>query len=187
MNKTQSDTQRQRQRHSHWLVGVLAAVVLIGLVLATLRAQPATPLVPPAPQAQNTAPVANIADAAKATTTQKPKATRTPNANGKPIVDGFIVRNVKVINFGRVFFTGDIDLKPTLDRIAKGIRDAHPNDGSVFGNFERKLPSRPRGYYKEYVHRTRGINGPGPQRVILGRNGEIFYTPDHYESFIKVK
>ena len=42
-------------------------------------------------------------------------------------------------------------------------------------------------YYKEYVHPTPGVNGPGPQRIIKGGNGEIYFTPDHYHFFIKIR
>lgn len=82
---------------------------------------------------------------------------------------------------------GTVDLKPTLDRISAGKSFPHRNDGSVFGNKEGLLPSQPAGYYREYVHPTPGVSGPGPQRVVTGQGGEIFYTPNHYGSFIQVK
>ena len=44
----------------------------------------------------------------------------------------------------------------------------------------RLLPSRPEGYYREFVHPTPGVRGPGPQRVVQGQGGELFYSPDHY-------
>lgn len=99
------------------------------------------------------------------------------------------MKDVKVYDLdGKLAYRGDIDLKPTLDRIAKGIEDSHPNDGAVFGNRERRLPRQSdRNYYHEYVLRTKGIRGVGPQRVILGKAGEIYYTPDHYDTFIQVK
>jgi filamentous hemagglutinin len=59
---------------------------------------------------------------------------------------------------------GTVDLKPTLDRISAGKNFHHKNDGSVFGNKEGLLPQQPARYYKEYVHPTPGVNGPGPQR-----------------------
>ncbi len=94
---------------------------------------------------------------------------------------------------GRSLKLGDIDLKPTLDRIAAGKTFPHRNDGAVFqnrpppGNRQPLLPKQPSGYYHEYVQPTPGIGGPGPQRVILGRNGEIYYTSDHYASFIRIR
>lgn len=62
--------------------------------------------------------------------------------------------------------------------------EPHKNDGSVFQNKEGLLPSQPAGYYREWVHPTPGVNGPGPQRVITGGGGELYYTPDHYRTFI---
>jgi RHS repeat-associated protein/MYXO-CTERM domain-containing protein len=79
---------------------------------------------------------------------------------------------------------GTVDLKPTLDRIKSGRSFPHRNDGSVFRNGEGLLPSRPEGYYREFVHPTPGVRGPGPQRVVQSQGGELFYTPDHYGTFI---
>jgi len=79
------------------------------------------------------------------------------------------------------------ELNPTLKRIKKGIKYPHKNDGSVFKNREGLLPKREVGYYREYVHPTPGINGPGLQRIVTVRNGEIYYTPNHYESFIIIR
>jgi len=81
---------------------------------------------------------------------------------------------------------GTVDLKPTLDRIAAGQFHPHPNDSSVFRNDEQRLPVQPFGYYREYVVPTPGFSGVGPQRVIIGLGGEVYYTPDHYGSFIPV-
>ncbi|QDT66453.1 ribonuclease domain-containing protein [Calycomorphotria hydatis] len=96
------------------------------------------------------------------------------------------VQNAVVKNFDRVVFTGTMDLEETLARIALKKRFPHNNDGSVFGNHERRLPNQPRGYYKEYVHPTEGVRGPGPQRLVLGKRGDIWYTGDHYDSFQKI-
>lgn len=99
-----------------------------------------------------------------------------------------IIRNVTIRDqSNRVVYRGDINLTPTLDRIKKGDRNEHRNDGSTFQNREKRLPQRDGGYYKEYVHPTKGVSGPGPQRVILGKGGEIYYTSDHYGSFKRIK
>lgn len=87
---------------------------------------------------------------------------------------------------GRILFQGDIDLTPTLERIDRRERHPHRNDGGIFRNLERRLPMQPPGYYKEYVHPTPETNGPGPQRVVLGQQGEIYYTPDHYQTFQRI-
>ncbi|WP_175181505.1 ribonuclease domain-containing protein [Achromobacter aegrifaciens] len=32
-----------------------------------------------------------------------------------------------------------------------------------------------------------GIAGPGPQRIVVGKGGEMYYTADHYKTFIQIK
>jgi guanyl-specific ribonuclease Sa len=94
-------------------------------------------------------------------------------------IKGAVIRNQD----GKVIFRGTVDLSETLARIKRGEQDSHPNDGSVFQNREKRLPKQPSGYYREWVHPTPGQRGPGPQRIVTGKNGEIYYTPDHYETF----
>ncbi len=99
----------------------------------------------------------------------------------------FIVPNQTIYDLdGRIAYQGDIDLNPTLDRIQRGEKDSHDNDGAVFSNREGRLPKKNQGYYHEYVVRTPGISHAGPQRIIMGSSGEIYYTPDHYESFLRL-
>ncbi len=99
-----------------------------------------------------------------------------------------IARNMRIRSEdGRVIYSGDVDLQPTLDRIERGKRLRFPNDGVVFENRERRLPAKSSGYYHEYVLPTRGDDGPGPQRIVKGSEGEVYYTPDHYKSFRRIK
>jgi ribonuclease T1 len=101
---------------------------------------------------------------------------------------GLVVRDVVVRDVnGRVAWRGDVDLAPALARIERGEKDPHRNDGGVFGNREGRLPARERGYYREYVVRTPGISHAGPQRLIIGGGGEVYYTSDHYESFRRIR
>ena len=74
-------------------------------------------------------------------------------------------------------------IQATLDRIGRGERDPHRNDGAVYRNLNRVLPLRARGYYHEYVYRARRYGPVGPERVIAGQGGDVYYTPDHYETF----
>jgi guanyl-specific ribonuclease Sa len=87
-----------------------------------------------------------------------------------------------------------IDLTPTLRRIADGrsLEQAglrpHAGDGTTFLNLVdrsagiRPLPSKPRGYYTEFVVPPNdAARWPGPQRLIVGREGEAYYSPDHYD------
>lgn len=99
-----------------------------------------------------------------------------------------LVRNVRILDQDhRIVYRGDVDLAPTLNRIEKGVRLRFPNDGSVFQNRERRLPAKPSGYYHEFVHPTPGVSGPGAQRMVLGRDGEVYYTSDHYRSFRRIQ
>lgn len=94
---------------------------------------------------------------------------------------------------GEVLYRGRVDLQATLERIAAGGHYPHRNDGAVFqnrpppGEREPLLPRQAQGYYREYVHPTPGESGPGPQRVVVGRGGEYYYTPDHYQTFIPLQ
>ncbi|MCC8167367.1 MAG: hypothetical protein LIQ31_14810 [Planctomycetes bacterium] len=101
----------------------------------------------------------------------------------------YVVRDISVvdINTGRLLHLGDVDLRPTLDRIRRGEKADHRNDGAVFQNRERNLPRKPRGYYREYVVPTPGVRGVGPQRLVLGDGGEVYYSHDHYDSFQRVE
>ncbi len=73
----------------------------------------------------------------------------------------------------------------TLDLIARGGPFPHRQDGSVFGNREGRLPSRQRGYYREYTVDTPGLNHRGARRIVTGGRPptEYYYTDDHYETF----
>jgi ribonuclease T1 len=89
---------------------------------------------------------------------------------------------------GRVVYRGDVDLAPVLARIERGERDSHRNDGSIHRNREGRLPRQAdQDYYREYVVRTPGLRSVGPQRLVIGKNGETYYTPNHYQSFMQVK
>ena len=60
-------------------------------------------------------------------------------------------------------------------------------DGAVFGNRERRLPTRERGYYREYTVPTPGAKDRGARRIVAGRQAEYYYTDDHYESFRRIR
>lgn len=124
-----------------------------------------------------------------ATGPQSAGISQTGGADIAPAQDlSLLVRGVEVRDLdGRVAWRGDVDLAPHLARIERGERDRHRNDGEIFHNRERLLPQRPRGHYREYVIRTPGISHAGPQRLVLGSDGEIFYTSDHYRSFQRIR
>ncbi len=130
---------------------------------------------------------------AAATTLQSSGTTRsvgqTSNQSAKTTTatqtNSLLMRNQRIMGLdGSVAYQGDVDLTPVVARINRGERDKHPNDGAVYKNRSGSLPHKATGYYHEYVVRTPHLRGVGPQRLILGQGGEMFYTPDHYKTFI---
>ncbi len=64
-------------------------------------------------------------------------------------------------------------------------------DGTVFGNRERHLPAKARGYYREYTVKTPGSRDRGARRIVCGGKPPTepetcFYTDDHYASFKRI-
>ena len=64
-------------------------------------------------------------------------------------------------------------------------------DGVVFGNRERILAKKPRGYYREYTVKTPGSRDRGAKRIVCGGRQPTepeacFYTDDHYASFRRI-
>ncbi|MBU6437692.1 MAG: ribonuclease [Betaproteobacteria bacterium] len=63
-------------------------------------------------------------------------------------------------------------------------------DGIVFGNRERVLPRKARGYYREYTVKTPGSRDRGARRIVCGGAPKTpdacYYTDDHYASFRRI-
>jgi ribonuclease T1 len=74
----------------------------------------------------------------------------------------------------------------TLALIDRGGPYPFRQDGTIFGNFEHRLPEQERGYYREFTVVTPGENDRGRRRLIAGAAGDIYYTDDHYETFRQV-
>ncbi|WP_329064771.1 ribonuclease domain-containing protein [Amycolatopsis sp. NBC_01480] len=60
------------------------------------------------------------------------------------------------------------------------------NDNVVFENREKVLPRKQSGYYHEYTVKTPNSPDRGPRRLVTGQAKELFYTGDHYASFVVV-
>jgi RHS repeat-associated protein len=96
------------------------------------------------------------------------------------------IDDVTVTSHGRVVGRGTVDVGPTIEAIESG-RLAPRNifqNRPLPGRTTPELPVRPPGYYQEFVHPTPGVWGVGPQRIVRGQGGELYYTPDHYQTFI---
>ncbi|MEU1012633.1 ribonuclease domain-containing protein [Streptomyces sp. NPDC005890] len=75
------------------------------------------------------------------------------------------------------------EARRTLALIDQGGPFPYAKDGTVFGNFEGRLPEHRRGYYHEYTVPTPGSRDRGARRLVTGQGREVYYTDDHYESF----
>ncbi|MCY0929875.1 guanine-specific ribonuclease N1 and T1 [Streptomyces sp. H27-H1] len=73
--------------------------------------------------------------------------------------------------------------RDVLVLIDKGGPYQYRQDGTVFGNFEKALPQKKRGYYHEFTVKTPGERDRGARRIVTGGDGEFFYTADHYKTF----
>ncbi len=79
------------------------------------------------------------------------------------------------------------EARETLRAIERGGPFAYERDGVVFGNYERILPKRPRGYYREYTVKTPGVRHRGARRIVCGEPVECYYSADHYQTFKRIR
>ena len=82
----------------------------------------------------------------------------------------------------------------TMAQIKAGPPYRYPrNDGVVYHNYNRVLPSKPDGYYLEFTVVTPGSSTRGARRIIDGgpdrgqANAEWYYTGDHYDTFERIR
>lgn len=77
------------------------------------------------------------------------------------------------------------EVADTVALIDRGGPFPYDRDGSTFQNREGLLPSRPRGYYREYTVNTPGSPDRGARRIVTGGDPPdvYYYTDDHYRSF----
>jgi len=83
------------------------------------------------------------------------------------------------------------EARATLALIRSGGPFPYRQDGTVFGNRERLLPTNEHGYYREYTVKTPGAKDRGARRIIAGGEPraprEIYYSDDHYRSFRRIR
>jgi ribonuclease T1 len=91
--------------------------------------------------------------------------------------------------FGKDVSLKDIppEARQTLALIGQNGPFPYPQDGKTFGNREKLLPQRARGYYREYTVKTPGARDRGARRIVSGNGGEFYYTDDHYRSFRRIR
>jgi len=87
------------------------------------------------------------------------------------------------------------EARDTLALVKRGGPFPYQKDGATFGNFEKRLPIRARGYYREYTVPTPGARDRGARRIVAGEgaggdvrtSGEYYYSADHYRSFRRIR
>ena len=87
--------------------------------------------------------------------------------------------------------------------IYNGVHLPYSQDGAIFSNKEKGLPEKPRGFYKEYTLLTGDaphtvtigqttyqvapdLSARGSERLIIGGGEKVYYTPDHYKSYVEL-
>jgi ribonuclease T1 len=78
------------------------------------------------------------------------------------------------------------EARDTLRLIETGGPYPFDRDGIVFGNFEKRLPIKERGYYHEFTVKTPGVRHRGERRIVTGKGGEKYYSADHYKTFKRI-
>ena len=82
------------------------------------------------------------------------------------------------------------ELPPEAARTVALIHSGGPfpydRDGVVFSNFEGLLPAEPSGYYHEYTVPTPGAADRGARRIVVGADGTLYWTDDHYATFERI-
>ncbi len=84
-----------------------------------------------------------------------------------------------------------IQAQETYRLVLKGGPFPYPKDGISFGNRERLLPRKAKGYYQEYTVKTPGSRDRGARRLVCGGEPPVkpevcYYTDDHYASFRRI-
>jgi len=98
----------------------------------------------------------------------------------------FVARMFNTGIGSEMFDPQDPNVSQTLQRIDTG-KGAYAQDGTVFGNREGRLPQQDDpNYYTEWTVETPGASNRGTRRIVAGKNGERYFTGDHYETFIDI-
>jgi guanyl-specific ribonuclease Sa len=175
------------QRGSARLLAVLGLGASLGIVAggafllgrATARPRlPASAAQPEAASASSTAP-------GSATTLPSPAVSDGPLPSAKSKPDLRSLGDQRLDAQVRAVVASMDEKGRPPDGVAQGGR----RDGArgVFDNAEGRLPRRSRGYYRETDVWARGSEGRGAERLIFGKDGEVYYTPDHYRTFKRIR
>jgi guanyl-specific ribonuclease Sa len=164
------------------LVGLALAVALVAFAAALpslrVRFQEA-PEVPAAPAT----PLPSILPSATAMPSASPSPSGVPSPGE---TRGLKTLGKKPLDTQIAVVVGNMDRtgRPPSG-VAQGGRKG--SRSGVFQNAERRLPVRAPGYYKESDVWPRRAGARGPERLVFGRESEVYYSPDHYRSFVRLR
>lgn len=161
-----------RRRYTPRRVGVAGAIaVLIAAIAGGINQCSGAP-----PQAQRSAPSAQQgqtqAQRAPARTSAEPSR---PNAyataDGGAIDDPVEVREIAL----------------TIADIEDGTPDRFRADREIYENHGSRLPDHPRGFWRAFTVITPSERDRGPRRLVVGRDGQVWFTRDHYKTFVRLQ
>ncbi|KRE81523.1 ribonuclease domain-containing protein [Arthrobacter sp. Soil763] len=151
------------------LLATLAALLGLVVLVFVLGGLPQAGTGPsPASPATTSSPVAGSPTARTAAPTTAPRAPGVANPSGLPEIKASALPS---------------EARRVLVLIARGGPYPYARDNAVFSNFERILPRKSSGYYREFTVPTPGESDRGARRIVTGAGGEKYYTADHYNSF----
>jgi ribonuclease T1 len=168
----------QPWRRDSRIAVLLVLAACLAVVLGDCGPQAAVPA-SPTQETQSATPATSLASAQPIpsddpapTSTDSPSLPTTDPVSGLPFID-------------------PADLPPeALDTLGLIDQDGpfpFDRDGITFQNREELLPDQRGGYYREFTVITPGLSHRGPRRIVAGEEGERYFTPDHYESFERIR
>ncbi len=158
----------RRRRRRPVVLGVGAALVMALVVLVQAFAGPTGGNAP-----SRSAPGPSVAAPASPLPMAPAPAARDADDAPIPVVEGSPVSDPEQVR----------EIRRVLTLAARGPPYPHRQDGTSFQNRERRLPQMPRGHYREFTVRTPGESDRGARRLVIGKDGVIWYSVDHYQSF----
>ncbi|HEY1685678.1 MAG TPA: ribonuclease domain-containing protein [Tepidisphaeraceae bacterium] len=112
--------------------------------------------------------------------------------------------DIQIVNFGTVIYTGAVNVATTIQRLQnnQSVYADESDDGGFFNFNSGELPNIPRmgmNYYMEFMvwptmnlaantfdttatPYNSGDTFPGPERILVGSAGEVYFTGDHYST-----
>jgi ribonuclease T1 len=110
-------------------------------------------------------------------TTPRPQKIEPPRLDDRPTLQLQSIRDLQEVDA----------VTATASQIDAGGPFRYRKDGTTWENRERRLAKQPPGYYREYTVDTPGESDRGARRIIAGGSGEMYYTRDHYGSFVQIR